>query len=380
MTPKAERFVSVDIPGVRLEPLFSRALAESMGSLQPAYQHLPLPVQLRASGALAAWQRVVDQVPVAATLRETLGDVRRPVPQAYREAMAMLDGCISTRDPAVRQFLDVVLSHICLTLLFWWRAGALLEPTVPLGMLLGATDWARDLPLRCLQMPAAALCILPPWQQRHACGDMQAIYVYSHEVPPSLGPGTRALTFVCSGVFDGGRRIEGAKLSLVVHAEEAPIEEALQRAMAITRENRSSDAGESEAEIREEEARWRQILDYVVKVLLYLDSEHSAVRHLAPYSAAPKEFPGLGKRKRAEKLAEVEQLYDRYIVGPATLSEAGLSEGGKGLSKHGEVGAHWRRGHFRLQAHGPKSALRKVLFVAPTIVRADRLAQVGEVA
>jgi len=53
--------------------------------------------------------------------------------------------------------------------------------------------------------------------------------------------------------------------------------------------------------------------------LLYLRSDGSELRHLQPYSAAPKAFPGLGRRKREEKLAQVDQLYDRYIVGPASL-------------------------------------------------------------
>jgi len=95
-----------------------------------------------------------------------------------------------------------------------------------------------------------------------------------------------------------------------------------------------------------------------------------------PYTHAPKEFPGLGRRKREAKLAEVEQLYDRYIVGPASAAEWAGEHAGQ-LGAHGQLSAHWRRGHFRLQAHGPKAALRKVMFIMPTIVRADRLAETG---
>ena len=38
-----------------------------------------------------------------------------------------------------------------------------------------------------------------------------------------------------------------------------------------------------------------------------------------------------------------------------------------------DVSPHWRRGHFRMQPHGPHQSLRKVIFIAPTLVRADRL-------
>ncbi|MGB7988144.1 MAG: hypothetical protein WCF44_02030 [Candidatus Methylophosphatis roskildensis] len=44
------------------------------------------------------------------------------------------------------------------------------------------------------------------------------------------------------------------------------------------------------------------------------------------------------------------------------------------LHGHGEVSPHLRRGHFRMQPHGPQMSLRKVIFIAPTWVRADRLA------
>jgi hypothetical protein len=39
----------------------------------------------------------------------------------------------------------------------------------------------------------------------------------------------------------------------------------------------------------------------------------------------------------------------------------------------GEVSPHWRRGHFRMQTHGPQLSLRKVIFITPTVVRTDRL-------
>jgi hypothetical protein len=81
----------------------------------------------------------------------------------------------------------------------------------------------------------------------------------------------------------------------------------------------------------------------------------------------------LGRRKREAQIQQVEQLYDRYIVGPESLAEMlgdRLDVGGAGGH---ELLAHWRRGHFRLQPHGPRSWLRKVLFIPPTVVRADRL-------
>ena len=37
------------------------------------------------------------------------------------------------------------------------------------------------------------------------------------------------------------------------------------------------------------------------------------------YSNAPRHFPWLGNRKRTERLAEIEQLHDRHVVGPTLV-------------------------------------------------------------
>jgi hypothetical protein len=98
--------------------------------------------------------------------------------------------------------------------------------------------------------------------------------------------------------------------------------------------------------------------------------DNRQITHERPYSTAPRVFPGLGKRKRDERLALVETLYDRYVVGPAVLS-ADLAANSDGDSSHG-VSAHWRRGHFRFQPHGPHNSLRKLMFIAPTLVHASQ--------
>ena len=81
------------------------------------------------------------------------------------------------------------------------------------------------------------------------------------------------------------------------------------------------------------------------------------------------------ERRREERLAQIESLYDRYIVGPESLSDkAGMSVPGERLDQGHVLPPHWRRGHFRLQPHGPQWSMRKVLFIPPTVVRLDRLA------
>ncbi|WP_240766810.1 hypothetical protein [Paraburkholderia flava] len=113
------------------------------------------------------------------------------------------------------------------------------------------------------------------------------------------------------------------------------------------------------------------VLDYVIKMLFYLTARDAHVVHDRAYSNAPRNFSGLGKRKRAERLAQIELLYDRHIVGRAILDvepSASLPADG---SQH-EVREHWRRPHFRMQPYGPSSSLRKLAFIGPTLVRPDR--------
>ncbi len=64
---------------------------------------------------------------------------------------------------------------------------------------------------------------------------------------------------------------------------------------------------------------WDQVLDYAIKMLLYLTVRDAQVVHDRAYTDAPRTFSGLGKRKRAERLAEIELLCDRHFVGPAIL-------------------------------------------------------------
>ena len=71
----------------------------------------------------------------------------------------------------------------------------------------------------------------------------------------------------------------------------------------------------------------------------------------------------LGPKKAAKLRRELPDLYDRIIVGPKEIPG----------HSHGEVSPHLRRGHFRIQPHGPHNSLRKVIFVAPVWVRADKL-------
>ena len=100
------------------------------------------------------------------------------------------------------------------------------------------------------------------------------------------------------------------------------------------------------------------------KVFLYWNVEQARREKQTQYSDAELQLQRLGPKKAAKLCRHVNKLYDRVLLGPLTLPDH---------CDHTEVAPHWRRGHFRMQSHGPQQSLRKVIFIAPTLVRADRL-------
>jgi len=293
---------------------------------------------------------------------------RKEMTMALMPHFHLRPGTEQRMGPRISAMLRFSTQMLC----FWLRGGALYEPTLALGTLLGGSDIGQDLPLQYLAPPLSTMCVLPPWQQRHHCADSAAIMVFQQEAEPLQAPARRVLTLM-SYHGSSASDLQVDEMALPVKSEGGSICEALLDACANAGGNLSANGFADADSLDASHAKWERVLDYLAKILLYLQLDQHALRHVQAYSAAPKEFPGLGRRKREARLAQVEQLYDRYIIGPDTLSDAPGTTGGAGLRRGHELPAHWRRGHFRLQAHGPHMSLRKVMFIPPTVVRADRL-------
>ncbi len=105
-----------------------------------------------------------------------------------------------------------------------------------------------------------------------------------------------------------------------------------------------------------------------VKVFLYLRAAQAQQVNENLYSRTLAHLQRVGQKKAAKVHRQLEKLYDRIVLGPQTMAVHKHGE-------HGEMSPHWRRGHFRMQPHGPQNQLRKVLFIAPTLVRGDKLAE-----
>jgi len=77
-----------------------------------------------------------------------------------------------------------------------------------------------------------------------------------------------------------------------------------------------------------------------------------------------------GKHAKLERKAH--RAYDRVVIGPKITAPSTDSS-----SQHRTVETHWRRGHYRLQACGPKHADRKLIWIEPTLIGADGLTDAG---
>lgn len=111
-----------------------------------------------------------------------------------------------------------------------------------------------------------------------------------------------------------------------------------------------------------------KLISNMVKVFLYLGLK-DARREMSPeHSDALKRLAAVGPKKQAKLQRRLDSLYDHITVGPADAPTSPPA-----LGTIGTRAPHWRRGHFRAQACGPARSLRKLIFVAPILIHADRL-------
>ncbi|HDR9108750.1 TPA: hypothetical protein QDB04_005675 [Burkholderia vietnamiensis] len=324
----------------------------------PKLARLPGPIRYRVTGALAAWDALraaTDRV-ASPTLTEMLrshGILRltRYFDRFTRDLLTHgADGRSTDALAGVAQYSAVWLA-------FEVRKGAFYEPTPPLHRLLDAAYIAEDVPIGMLKMPTDTLCIIPEPTRWKQAGDIEAIAIFKND--RSIG----FATWLMAGGPDDGATMDSITL---------PLEDPDKTIRELVDDLFQRPAADGMPDPPDAQQFWREALDYAIKMLLYLNARDAQVVHDRAYSNAPRHFPGLGKRKRTERLAEIEQLYDRHVVGPAIL-DAEAAGSVPSDSAQREVSGHWRRPHFRMQPYGPQASLRKLIFVGPTLVRPDRL-------
>ncbi|AXW32891.1 hypothetical protein CJO88_05800 [Ralstonia solanacearum] len=345
--------------------LLKSAIEKSIQSEDEVYARLPIPVRYRASGAIEAWKQ----------LRQATGRSGAEFSRLLvTEGIAYL---LEKFETYIRTWTGRPLSAVTDASGAWhakrsvaWQAfsasdGALYEPTPAMHRLLDASYIADDVPVGMIQLPANALCIIPDTSWWDHDGGIEAITIVRHELEAE-GQRNGWLSFMAWTHHRQRSHRSANVLQLSLADPQRTIRSLLEE--IVPQEGRIDTAPNAQ-NVRE---YWGQVLDYAIKMLLYLTVRDAQVVHDRAYTDAPRTFSGLGKRKRAERLAEIELLYDRHIVGPAILDAESIPSLSTDRTSR-EVRGHWRRPHFKMQPHGPNSSLRKLAFVGPTIVRPDRL-------
>ena len=109
----------------------------------------------------------------------------------------------------------------------------------------------------------------------------------------------------------------------------------------------------------------RALMSLLLKSLLYIglpDVRRELKSDRADLLAAMSRLKSSGKRAKLErKLAKTRDLI--IIDAPAPREPASSGE-----ETSRTVRAHWRRGHLRLQRHGPQLTMTKMVFIAPALV------------
>lgn len=331
------------------------------------YARLPLPVRYRAGGAIDAWKavrraagregeafsRALTQQEIG-TLRDEFVDCLHRWCGRPLSAIAGESGAWYAGRSLVWQAFDAC-------------SGALYEPTPALHRLLDDAYIADDVPVGMIELPLDALCIVPDpsWWSRDGGIDAITVFRHGHDTGSDRPD---ILTFIA---WTHHRQHEHRLVDVLQLSLADPQRTIRSMLDEILPPDVLQGDGPNAMNLRE---FWSQVLDYAIKMLLYLTVPDAQIVHDRAYSNAPRNFAGLGKRKREQRLAQIEMLYDRHVVGPAILDLEPAAGVQSSPGDQREVRGHWRRPHFKMQPHGPQSSLRKLVFIGPTLVRPDRLA------
>jgi hypothetical protein len=238
--------------------------------------------------------------------------------------------------------------------------GTLLQTTQALEQILLASDLGDDLPAHLFMPPFPALYLqFTPYAAK------------ALRMPPEFGvDGDTSGVFIISDVAPSGQR--HFYLLATLNRKNAPMCVSGLTFTFFEGETQTINSVIERANGPHTQAldNWyKRMLGMVAKVFLYMSMKESRQVTETPQKDMQARLALLGVKKRIKLARQCERLYDRISVGPEFLPQELQGDD----YDHHTVTPHWRRGHFKMQPYGPKSALRKMLFVMPTLIGKDRL-------
>ena len=343
-----------------------QALSKEVLALPWSARHKHMPV----AKAIERWSR---QVPMDAAelLKDRFFDL--PALVAYEAELT------ASGEDRARKLYDEWEGQLICAMMEYSRAlawdeksGVAYELTGPLLELMSNTDIEPDVPIHLVRPPYPVISLRPTSGRSFQdlgfklLADFPVTEVIVSRLPSVDDPEVDYLGFELlvpathpDGVSMGGLSLFTEIFIKIEKNEETPIgEKVLDR---IGREDRDESPDD-----------WLEFVTFLLKILLYITvpsarAEQRPERTEILAAAAAEKNP----KRRSKLEAEAAKAYDRIIIGPTFLpvEDQPTEPGG-----HREMPTHWRRGFFRRQRHGEGRAQTKHVFIAPVLVRADRLA------
>jgi hypothetical protein len=327
----------------------------------------PFPVQWRSQGAKDAWAQAMGDTEVWRQWGApgmTYSDIRREIMWQVERSSPPLESGESLARRVDEQSLIAV--EISTNLMYCRHQGTVIEATPALESLLANSDIDLGLPMSMFAPPYAAQYLhFGEQAMRHLAApnarlpghvfDGVFCFFTPSAHPGALGVWVLELVFISKrddrfngqitliGTTDRGNMRVGEWLDSVLGTPAGPSSDKSRPAMHAA-------------------------VSYVVKLFLYMGLKHARRVEHKDLDDALRRAEGLGERKRDKLLKRAASLYNAIVVGPETVA-AQAASCGAGAS----IAPHWRRGHFRMQPHGPGWQERKLIFVAPVLIHAKQL-------
>jgi hypothetical protein len=322
----------------------------------------PPPVRAANAGLVPAWNDWVsvleewggerlDPMRLSAQTDYGVSEAMQSGADLFVEAMRVNNPAFHARMTQEEMQKPVMLATAAA--LYQVRPHTVIEVTEALQTWLAQTDIGDDVPVSLFQLPMPAVYLRMGPEMARVVDDTlwanvnrplttSGVYIFE-----TLKGERRDLVFIAVGVAD--------------HDQEMP--HLLQVCFSDMNDSLIDHVSRASTTVADSKSSFVPLVQMCAKVLLYMQTvgavriddlrQHDLVSQLAR----------VGKSKRSRFGRRLASRYNRIIVGPAELIRY----------YEGEVAPHWRRGHLRMQAHGPQFSLRKLIFIAPTLVRKDRL-------
>lgn len=331
---------------------FFRVLAANMN-----LGDLPHPIRARNLGLYPVWRQWAEERGGTIAL---FADLLSSPRSRFEQCVDLFDVAIKSdrmwskirRSTSMDQTPNPLAAMATAPLMFWSAPHVFIEPTAGLEQLLANSDLGEDIPLNLLRPPTTVSYIRFGPVLRHAVtplppeadlGPIEGVYVFE-----SVRESQRALAFVPIYGHPG-------KVITGIYAIDMTVKDENESLLDSIQETCSEDPWLG--------THFQSIAKLSTMIFLYLNLAQTQRFEENTYTDLLLQMKRVGPKKAAKLQRQVNKNYDRIVLGPQILLN----------SAHGELSTHWRRGHFRMQPHGPQNALRKVMFIAPTVVRGDRL-------